>query len=289
MRSTQRGSIVLVALLVALTSRVSSADRVDDLIDQLGSQDSDVKLRLSAALNLGKLGDKRAIEPFVDALDDPDKTVRGVSAAALGKLVDASVKADLRARVVSALDRVAKGDRDGFVRSQAQKSYDTLKALGGSSSPPPPPPRSGGVYLEVGPMADTTKKGGPGITESMRKTAMTALARKAPQIQTKWVSGGSPTELDLKKAGVTAFYLDGTLTTVTVSKGGVPQVSCNVSLLLATYPQKSMFGFMKGGAAVETGSTSEKAIQSATKDCVEAVIEDLVLTQALPTIQARAR
>src|SRR6185503_7053664 len=106
MRSTQRGSIVLVALLVALTSRVSSADRVDDLIDQLGSQDSDVKLRLSAALNLGKLGDKRAIEPFVDALDDPDKTVRGVSAAALGKLVDASVKADLRARVVSALDRV---------------------------------------------------------------------------------------------------------------------------------------------------------------------------------------
>jgi hypothetical protein len=139
-------------------------------------------------------------------------------------------------------------------------------------------------------MADTTKKGGAGITEAMRKTAVKALARKAPQIQTTWSSGGSPTELDLKKAGVTAFYLDGTLTTLTVSKGGNPQVSCNVSMLLATYPQKSMFGFMKGGAAVETGGpATDKAIQQAAKDCVEAVVEDMVLTQALPTIQARAR
>jgi hypothetical protein len=285
MRSTHRGWLVLVALLAALSGRVAYADRVDTLIEQLESRDGDPKLRLSAALNLGKIGDKRAIEPFLNALGDSDKTIRGVSAAALGKLVDATVDAGLRSRVVSALDRLARQDGDGFVRSQAQRSYETLAAM----NVPPPPAKSGGVYVEVGPMSDATKKGGAPITESMRRTAMTALARKAPQIQTKWATGGSPSELDLKKGNLKAFYLDGTLTTLTVTKGGNPQVSCNISMILATYPGKSMFGFMKGGAAVEAGSASDKAIQQATRDCVDAVVEDMVLSQALPTIQARSR
>jgi HEAT repeats len=285
MKSMQRGGLAVVVLIVMLGGH-AHADRVDDLIDQLGSRDTDVKLRLSAALNLGKIGDRRAVEAFLNALGDPDKTLRGVSAAALGKVVDGSVDANTRQRVVSALDRVARTDRDAFVRSQAQKSYDTLSAL---ATPPTPPPRSGGVYVEVGPMSDGTKKAGAPVVESMRRTAMSALKKKAPQIQTQWGSGGSPTAVDLQRSGTKAFYIDGTLTTLTVQKTGVASVSCNISMVLATYPEKSMFGFMKGSAGVEAGSSSDKAIQQATRDCVDAVVEDIVLTQALPTIQARSR
>ena len=79
-------ALVLCGLVVRVGT--ARADKVDDLMRQLKG-DADYKVRLSAALNLGKIGDKRAIGPLTDALDDKDKTVRGVAAAALGKMVDA--------------------------------------------------------------------------------------------------------------------------------------------------------------------------------------------------------
>jgi hypothetical protein len=65
-------------------------------------------------------------------------------------------------------------------------------------------------------------------------------------------------------------------------------VSCTVSLILATYPAKSMFGFMKGGADVDAATASDSALAEATSDCVGAVLDDLVGSKLIPTIQARA-
>src|SRR5688500_3668794 len=88
-------SLALFALL--LWSASARADQVDRLIAQLESSD-DYKVRLSAALNLAKIGDRRAIPPFIKALRDGDKTVRGVAAAGLGKLVTASTPSEQRKR-----------------------------------------------------------------------------------------------------------------------------------------------------------------------------------------------
>ncbi len=77
---------VLAILFALLASGYVHADNVDRLISRLKSRK--YKVRLSAALSLAKLGTKRAIRPLVRALDDRNKTVRGVAAASLGKLIN---------------------------------------------------------------------------------------------------------------------------------------------------------------------------------------------------------
>src|SRR3954469_23884743 len=87
---------VIVAAIIALVNpRLAHADNVDTLINQLNNDDSD-KVRLSAALNLTRNGDQKAILPMVKALgNDSDKNVRGACAVGLGKLVTASTKSSI--------------------------------------------------------------------------------------------------------------------------------------------------------------------------------------------------
>jgi HEAT repeat protein len=59
---------------------------VDGLIEAL-SYEKDHNVRQSAAWSLGELGDGRAVEPLIEALDDR-KRVREVAARALGEIGD---------------------------------------------------------------------------------------------------------------------------------------------------------------------------------------------------------
>lgn len=279
---------VAIALLVLLFGLPARADRIDDLSRQLRDRGEDYKVRLSAALNLGKLGNPRAIPALTDGLGDPDKSVRGVSAAALGKLVTASTPADIRNRAISALERAARSDSDNFVRSQAKKSFDAVKGFrGGGGGGGGGAPTGIDVYVEVGPMADNTKKAKAQLS-AMRSTVEKTISRKAPAFLTRWPTGKSPSKGDLSKAGTkAAFFIDGSITGLNVKKqGSMAEVSCNVSLILASYPDKSMFGFLKGGAAVQTGA-SARDIDDAKQECVGAVVEDLVSRQVVPTIKQR--
>jgi len=281
----QRGSFLL---LLFILEGLASADQVDDLARQLRSAD-DYKVRLSAALNLGRVGNKddsarrRAVPALIDALRDRDKTVRGVAASSLGKLA-ASLDSGLRSRAVAELDRVRKNDSNSFVRAQADKAYASVASSSGGVV------ASGRrkVYIEVGPMTDGTRRASPQVVGVMRSTVETTINRKAPSYATRWPSGRSPSKSDLSTAGTkAAFYVDGTLTTLeTKRSGSIAEVSCNVSMVIASFPEKSMFGFLKGGAAVQTGA-SDRAIDEAKADCVGAVMEDLVARQVVPTIQGR--
>jgi len=281
----RRGSILL---LLFLLESLASADQVDDLARQLRSA-GDYKVRLSAALNLGRVGGKddasrqRAVPVLIDALRDRDKTVRGVAASSLGKLVNSAIDSSTRNRAAAELDRVRKNDSDGFVRAQAEKAYAAVSSAGGGNV------AGGGrkVYVEVGPMTDGTRKA-PQVVGVMRTTVESTINRRAPTYATRWPSGRSPSKSDLSTAGTkAAFYVDGTLTTLETRKiGSMAEVSCNVSMVIASFPEKSMFGFLRGGAAVQTG-VSDRAIDEAKADCVGAVLEDLVARQVVPTIQGR--
>jgi HEAT repeat protein len=264
--------------VVAMLAATARADKVDDLSRQLRS-DPDYKVRLSAALNLGKLRDRRGADALVDALRDSDRTVRSVAAAALAKVLDKSVPPDDIARAVDALDRAAKTDSDSFVRDQARKTWDDVHYLVNM------PSLGRGVYVEVGPMADATKKAAA-VLPVMRQQMLTSLGKRAPAFLTRWPSGRPPTDLELKRDKKTGFYIDGSIVGLTVSKAP-PHVACSLSVLLATYPDKSIFGFLRGGAEVDAASTSDAAINEATSDCVGAVLDDLVASRLVPTIQSR--
>jgi hypothetical protein len=272
--STLKGMIVCLALLMgALPAR---ADKVDDLIGQLKTN-ADYKVRLSAALNLGKIGDKRAIPALTDALSDADKTVRGVAAAALGKMVDGSVDSTVRNRAISELERVSKNDPDAFVKSQAAKSHGALKGLSGSGGGSAGA-GGGKVFIAVGPMSNSTATASS-ILALMQKTVTSTLTKNAPSFGT-----AVPAKLP---SGAVAFWVDGTLVDMIVKPdGGMTSVTCKISIIVATYPDKSMFGFAKGGATVQTGNDAA-AIETAKEDCVGAVLEDIVRRQVIPTIQQR--
>jgi HEAT repeats len=272
-------ALVLLALVVVVVGgtmwpSLARADKVDDLMLQLRS-DPDYKVRLSAVLSLGKLGDRRAIAALIDGLADPDKSVRLVAAGALGKLVDATVPGDERARVANALSTVARSDAEQSVRSQAQRSFDALHSL--------PSPGGHGVYVEIGGMADKTLRGAA-VIPVMRQTVLVTLQKQAPTYLLHAAGGRPAVEADWKRPGTTAFFVDASLTRLDATGG---HVACAVSMIIATYPQKSMFGFLNGSAEVDVGSGSGQAVVSAQGDCVSAVMDDLVSSKIVPTIQAR--
>ena len=106
------------ALLTALVSIALSAPakpRLDDLTARLGS--SDFRVRVQAALELGRSGDSRALEPLVGALDDRNASVRAAAAAALGKLGDTRGRAPLAEH---------RSDSSSAVRSEIKNALDKL-------------------------------------------------------------------------------------------------------------------------------------------------------------------
>jgi hypothetical protein len=269
------------ALVLCLT-RGARADNVDTLIGQL-SRGADYKVRLSAALSLAKLGDPRAIPAFVRALgSDGDKTVRGAAAVGLAKLVDGSTEKRLRSQAIAGLDRASQGDSDPFVKKQAQKALLALRSVDDTAQV-----TAGGIFVDVGPMSAKTS-GADALRDVMKKTVRTTFGKRAHDMMLTWPGGSAPSRSQLEAKKVSAYHVDGTLTEVTVKeKGASAVISCKISMLIATYPEKSMFGFLNGGASVQ-GSSAADDVELAKQDCVVAVVEDLVTKKIIPTIQTRS-
>jgi HEAT repeat protein len=88
---------------------------VDGLIEALGYKD-DHNVRLAAASALGRVGDTRAVDPLIDALDDR-LVVKDVAAQALGHIGDRRAVEPL----LTALD-----DEDWEIRSTVAKALGKI-------------------------------------------------------------------------------------------------------------------------------------------------------------------
>lgn len=272
-----RTVVVPFLMLGLMLSSAAHADNVDKLIKQLQSG-KDHKIRLSAAVSLGKLDDERAVEALIGALTDPDKNIRSVAATSLGKLITSSTPDSLRKQATEALTDTAAKDKDAFVKKQAGQALAAISSLGA---------KQGSIYVDVGVMTNKASSS-DAIRTLMRKTVEKTLAKNASSMFTSWPGGKPPTAKQLKAQKAEAFHVDGTLVTLTTeAKGSTTLVSCKISMLIATYPKKSMFGFLDGGAKVQSDS-SPKSVQYAQEDCVAAVVEDLVARKIIPTICQRS-
>jgi hypothetical protein len=290
-RAVALRAATIAALLAVLTRATPAhADNIDELIRQLDNDDSD-KVRLSAALNLAKLGDQRAILPLAKAIgNDGDKNVRGAAAVGLGQLVGDRTKSSIKNLAVAALKRASANDDSDFVRGQADKA---LKAIGvtpsGTTQVQTPTPSGGGIYVNIGPMSSKT---GDATIDAKLKTLMMKIAsrtmsRVASGMAITW-PGGVPTKAMLDAKATAGFYIDGTVNELKVKESGSSTtVSCKINMLLASYPDKSIFGLLNGGASVQaSGSANDIAL--AREDCVSAVVEDLIAKKIVPTINTKA-
>ncbi len=272
--------MAIAALLVAAATSVARADNVDALLTDLKAG-RDYKVRLSAALSLAKLADPRAIPGLLAALDDPDRTVRGAAVVGLGKLVDGTVAEATRKKVVAALEKLTRGAPADSLTKQAIKVRDGIAKLTSAA------PVAGGMYIDLAPMS-AKAKGAETLRDLMRTTAHKELGKLDSKIMLAWPTGKEPTQKDLDRAKMSGFHIDGNILDLQVTeKGSSSLVSCKVSMLIATFPGKSIFGFLEGGAKV-SGSNTAKDIALAKEDCVRAVVEDLVARKIMPTIRIKA-
>jgi hypothetical protein len=278
------GRAVAVVVLLAVLARgtVARADSIEDLIQQLtGGSD---KERLAAAVNLTKLGDPRAIKPLTLVLlrgDSEDDTVRSAAAVGLGKLVNDRIPPAQKQAAISALKQAA-NDASALVRSQAEKA---LKAIDVAV----PVPTSAAIYVNIGPMSSKTgdSSSDAKLQGLMVRVATKTMGKVAKGMSTNW-PGGAPTKAGLDAKGAQGFYVDGTLNELKVKEAGSStMVSCKINMLLASYPDKSIFAFLNGGASVQA-SGSSKDIALAREDCVSAVVEDLIAKKIVPTINTKA-
>ncbi len=282
--------VIVVLVLLALAPRTARAGDVDTLINQLS--DSSDKVRLAAAVNLAKLGDQKAVLPLAKAVvNDDDKNVRGAAAVALGKLVTSQTKSSIKNLAVANLKTAAANDSSDFVKQQAAKALSTITGASEKTTPTGPTTSggAGGIYVNIGPMSSKTGKSNDSkLRALMVKVANQTMAKVASGMQTSW-PGGSPSKAVLAQKGVAGFYVDGTLNSLDVKvSGSGATISCKVSMLLADFPDKSVFGFLNGGASV-TASASQSDQDLASEDCVQAVIENLIANKIVPTIKSKAQ
>lgn len=254
----RRAALALFVVAVCTLPRAAFADRVDDLARSL-LQDPSYKVRVQAALVLGKLADARAVPALIQALKDPDESVRGVAATSLGKVGDSSAQSALQA---------ATRDPSDFVKNQAKASLEKLAS--GSTPPPVAETKGGGAryFIVVGFAQGKSPEGLKLVRDSL-----TRELRKLPGVTLEVGGSESPSTTLLQQKKLDGFIVDGSIQRLSVSQsGGSATIDCDVKAFVATYPQKSIKVMTSAGASLQTGMSS---VESGKRDCLAAASEAL--------------
>jgi hypothetical protein len=239
-------------LLVAAPAR---ADKVDELNQALLS-DPSYKVKVQAALVLGKLNDKRAVPALLEALRDENETVRGMAVLSLGKLGDA--------RAVDALHRL-ESDASPFVRGNVQKA---LANFAGTAAPSTAPPSSGARHFVA---VKISGGGGPPEAQRVLSDAMVAELGKLPRVTTS--VGGPPTAALLAARKLDGWVLEGNLKLKVSGAGASAQLDCDVSANIVTLGNRSIKATSSAGASIPGVRSASDA--SAQRQCLEAVAQGL--------------
>ena len=262
--SARKAPIILLVLVLALTAAVSrraavAGDvRVDELCRAV-TDDSNYKVRVQAALVLGKLGDARAVPPLIKALGDQNKSVRGIAASALGQLGDATA--------VDPLRDLLRHESDPFVRGQAEKAMAGLSGGGAGGG------KRAKIYVNFGAFMGGVKAAGPEASKILHE----ALSRELGKLPIVTLTLSPNDQHNFAKSGMSGFYIDGNITKLEDSGGN--ETSCDVKVMVARWPQKSIIMWTNAGASVQSGSRPRDK-ENARRDCLEAsargLSEDLV-------------
>jgi hypothetical protein len=215
-------------------------------------EDANYKVRVQAALVLGRLGDPAAVPALVKALGDTNKTVRAIAAQALGQIGDMGASEALR--------DVLKRESDGFVRTQTEKALIAL-SRGASQKD-----RGARIYLNFGPFTGGVKSAG---SEAAR-VIHDALARELGKLQVVTLSQPPGDPKNFGKTGMLGFFIDGNITRLDdIASGGSSETSCDVKVMVARWPSKSIILWTNAGASLQSGSRPRDK-ESARRDCLEA-------------------
>jgi hypothetical protein len=258
---------VLVVALLGLCPEARAGSRVEDL-SQVLLRDPSYKVRLQAAALLGRLHDRRAVPALIQALQDGREqvTVRAMAAQALGEIGDPSARPSLERAVRDHNDEIARRARSALSRVSGEAPSDAIPSRNRVTGEK--------VFLVVGRMGDKTGRAGQSMRERMREFVMQKL-RDTPYITLQGSASRSH-----------GFMVDGAIKDLsTRTQGGLLEVSCEVELVVSTYPAHSIIMMTTGEAAVQEpvmrvrprqqGTMENDALENAVKGAHQNLVQFL--------------
>lgn len=241
---------IAVTALVVCLSVLCFADSMDKLSHAL-LRDRSFRVRIQAAIIIGKLKDPRGVQPLIKALSDKEAAVRAVAASSLGKLRD-PVALEALAGLMN--------DPSTLVRSAVGKALGTIE--GSPDEDPtivePPQPMNGPrrFGIEISPVA--ANKGGP----DMAKHVQTELEAQL----------GKLSEITLSpEPEMPRYFVDLSITKINSgpaeTKGNV-KVDCELSVIIATNPGHAMKAMTTVWTSVEEQGGASRGIGAAQNFCL---------------------
>jgi hypothetical protein len=242
-------AVLATVLTVLVAARVGWAGKVEDLSKALLT-DSSFKVRVQAALLLGKLGDKGGTNALIKALDDEDRSVRAMAAQSLGKLGGGSAAPALKALLGH--------EQDSFVSTQIKIALSALEDQ---------EVKDRKIFVTVGPFSGGVKLADTSIL-ALLQTSLRQALQKLPKL--------TFSETPAKGRGHTpqlGFLVDGNVSRLQ-EVFGVGETSCEIKLMVARWPSKSIILWTSAGAAVQAGRRDADKL-NARRECIEATAGQL--------------
>ena len=287
MRIALARTVALVGLVIALLlhAHPAFADDVDDLTKAMSS--SNEKTRLSAAVSLARLEDRRALKPMVAALHDPSPKVRAVAAAGLGKLKH---KASF-----AALKNASQDDSDALVRSTAHEAMIAVaQANDMTSSLPPedaPAPKVAAHHtrgfghsphaVEARPdlyvLVKSSSDDSPGNADKATRKTDADIVKQALVDSFKAAPQVTLAQADAQRWGLDPRALDLSVTKLEITRdGGMIEVAAELRLAISDNSGK-MLSFVSGGAMVQVpaGKFNPRFLPSFRKQALEGAMQGL--------------
>ena len=275
MMHSSRRTLLSLALLFSVSSALATPG-LDELVEQLKSA-GDFRVRVSAALQLGKSLTGDAAAPLEAALDDSNASVRAAAAAALKNLGDQAALAALKAH---------RSDKSEAVRTQvaaAIKSLEEERLTG-------PKPK---VLIKIGIMKNESGVKSKRIESELADSSRRKLSA-LPGVRVLAADGSGPgTDTSSGKASnVPMVMVTGNVSELKASReGGSITYSASVEYVLHSMPEQSIAGKVSGRAsatATERESEDASALAELRRSVLEAAIAS-ALRRAPPALLAAAR
>lgn len=229
---------IVVALLCA-SAPVSVAQDLTELTHDLGSG-GDFRLRVGAALSLGKSHSPAAVGPLVKALDDPHPAVRAASAAALGVLGERSALAGLRARLAREDSHSVKSQIKGAI----EKLGGGSSGAGGSDSMTSS--AAAKMLLSLGQMKNLTGVRGAQLSDVFRGATRTH-ASQLPGVEV--VNDYADGRKQAQSRKLPLLVIDGVVNRLAQgANGSRVTVSAQVEYVVRKAPEQALKGSVSGRA-----------------------------------------
>ena len=222
---------LLHALIVASSCLLVSGGALGDpdlgsLVKQL-SHGNDFRMRVQAALQLGKSKDTRATKPLARALDDENVSVRAAAAAALKTLGDPEALPALKENRL---------DRSPVVRRQINESIIALETR----------MKEVRVLVQVGTMKNRTSNSSKSVMVVLEHASRKTL-QSIPSVNV--IGEVDDVMLVAKRRNLPAVMMTGSIRQLDAEAGG--RYTAKVEYVLHRMPEQAIAGKVSGSASAK--------------------------------------